>query len=266
MDIYTGSFTKRNENYFLVMARLEADALLHTAKRASYLVLKNYFNRGRFEHEIQNFCESQLAALKTAKNDTKRKICVANLVQEKRFLEKQSAQVRTGSAKLHASVVVTQDHKGVWSYLIDGVGVVLGGLQVVGGVGLISTSLATGNVIGVVAGTFLILHGINSTQEGAGNIMHKKSDTIGFMRDAYILSAEFMGFKGSVGAIAFSVMDLSLSGYGMARLALKPDTWRLFRYMNNDFIINIKTMSKTALTIEAYNDGWAIKSVMDNQH
>lgn len=163
-------------------------------------------------------------------------------------------------------MVVTQDHKGVWSYLIDGFGVVLGGLQVVGGVGLISTSLATGNVIGVVAGTFLILHGINSTQEGAGNIMHKKSDTIGFMRDAYILSAEFMGFKGSVGAIAFSVMDLSLSGYGMARLALKPDTWRLFRYMNNDFIINIKTMSKTALTIEAYNDGWAIKSVMDNQH
>lgn len=266
MDIYTGSFTKRNENYFLVMARLEADALLHTAKRASYLVLKNYFNRGRFEHEIHNFCESQLAALKTAKNDTERKICVANLVQEKRFLEKQSTQVRTGSAKLHASVVVTQDHKGVWSYLIDGVGVVLGGLQVVGGVGLISTSLATGNVIGVVAGGFLILHGANSVYEGLDNITRHRSSSTGLVKGVYIQAAEFMGFKGSVGAIAFSLMDLTLSGYGMARWVLKPDAWRLFRYMNNDFIINIKMMPKTALAIEAYNDGWAIKSVLEKQH
>lgn len=75
-----------------------------------------------------------------------------------------------------------------------------------------------------------------------------------------------MGFKGSVGAIAFSLMDLTLSGYGMARWVLKPDAWRLFRYMNNDFIINIKMMPKTALAIEAYNDGWAIKSVLEKQH
>jgi hypothetical protein len=265
MDIYTGTYTKRNSNYFLVMARLEADTLIHTAEKVSAYALKDFFNRSRFRNEIQVFVASQLDAMKTARNDNERKYFLNNLVQEKYSLEKQSSQLHNQAARIHASVVVTQDEKNVWSYVIDGVGVVLGGVQIFGGLATIGISFGSGNIVGVIAGGLLVMHGFNGFQEGLENIISGSNNSVGAVKNVYIQTANFMGFSGALGATAFGIMDLSLSGYGMGRMILKPDAWRLFRYVRSDFILNVKIMSKTALTLEAYNDGWTVKSIMDNQ-
>ncbi|MEI2684075.1 DUF4225 domain-containing protein [Erwinia aphidicola] len=49
--------------------------------------------------------------------------------------------------------------------MIDGIGVVIGGLQVVGGAGILATSVMNGNVVGIIAGANIFLNGLSSTFE-----------------------------------------------------------------------------------------------------
>jgi len=58
-------------------------------------------------------------------------------------------------------------------------------------------------------------------------------------------------------------MDLALSIYGIVRLIQKPEAWRLFYYLNSDYVRGIKEMSRNELFIEVYNDGMTIKSITD---
>jgi Protein of unknown function (DUF4225) len=51
----------------------------------------------------------------------------------------------------------------------------------------------------------------------------------------------------------------------MARLVLKPDAWRLFRYIPTDYIRNIKTMGYGSLAIEGVGNILSIKAINDNK-
>lgn len=64
--------------------------------------------------------------------------------------------------------------------------------------------------------------------------------------------------------MAYTAMDLSLSAYGMLRLVLKPQTYRLFHYLSSDYVRGIKDMSRFNLGVEIYNDSRALKSMYDN--
>lgn len=261
MDI--PSITGRNSDYFISLAQNEAFSLLNKAKSIGSHHLKDAFNCGRFEYEIQTFISSQMEAIRQSKNERDNWKYIKNISEEKSNLMRQSYMLDAKSAKVNVSVMVTKHNKDSWSYVIDGIGVVLSGLQVAGGLGVISVSLASGNPIGVIAGGFLVLHGLNGISEGALNIIHDTDDSSGFLKDKYIQIAHFMGFSRGVGEVAFSAVDLVLSAYGATRLVLKPDAWRLFRYVRNDYIINFKRMGKTDLIIESYNDAIATKTIKD---
>jgi hypothetical protein len=58
-------------------------------------------------------------------------------------------------------------------------------------------------------------------------------------------------------------MDLALSLYGIVRLVQKPEAWRLYYFLNTDYVRGIKEMSRKELFIEVYNDASAIKSISD---
>lgn len=150
-----------------------------------------------------------------------------------------------------------------WGYFINGVSIILGTGQVLAGGGIVSASIFTGNIVGVIAGASLVLHGLNNIQESAFNIINNRDNTSGFLRDAYSATAEFLGFEAKTGSIAFSSVDLMLSGYGLGRMVLKPDAWRLFRFIPTDYIRSIKTMGAPALAIEALGDGLTIKSIYE---
>lgn len=87
----------------------------------------------------------------------------------------------SGYAALHASVQFVKNGD-VWGYIVNGVGVVLGGMQMVAGFGVAAASFATGNIIGVGFGAMLVLHGANSTQEGFKNIINHTDDAQGFLK------------------------------------------------------------------------------------
>ncbi|WP_128603182.1 DUF4225 domain-containing protein, partial [Pantoea wallisii] len=149
----------------------------------------------------------------------------------------------------------------VWGYIINGVGVVLGGFQMVAGFGVTAASFATGNIIGVGFGAMLTLHGVNGVQEGFQNIINGTNNSQGFLKQSYIAGAEFLGFDQKTGELAYTSMDLLLSVYGMARLIVKPQTYRLFHYLNTDYVRGIKNMTRFDLGVEIYNDSMSIKSI-----
>ena len=86
------------------------------------------------------------------------------------------------------------------------------------------------------------------------------------MKKPYIAGAEFLGFDHKTGVLAYSIMDLGLSAYGMGRLIIKPESWRLYRYLMSDYVRGIKEMSRFDLGVEIYSDSMTIKSLVDNEN
>ncbi|CNE00827.1 putative inner membrane protein [Yersinia rohdei] len=85
------------------------------------------------------------------------------------------------------------------------------------------------------------------------------------MQNGYVATAEFLGFDKKAGVLVYNFMSIGLSGYGMARMVLKPESWRLFRYISSDYIRNIKTLGYGNLAIESTSNALSIKAINDNK-
>ncbi|AIR00129.1 hypothetical protein LG71_09570 [Pluralibacter gergoviae] len=261
MDNYLAKH--RHQHYYNAIAQAEANTLTRKANFIAHSHLNHPLVRLDFNNEIQAFIKAQFDVISRTSDDNICQQCIQNIKAEIDYLDTQDRLLRSGNAAIHASISVIKD-KDNWGYIINGIGVVLGGLQVVAGLAVISASLASGVVIGTAFGGMLVLHGLNGVQESAENLIFNKSDSIGFLKKGYIVTAKFLGFDSKVGQIAYSSMDLALSLYGFVRLIKKPEAWRLFYYLNTDYVRKIKEMSRNELLIEIYNDGIAIKSIRDS--
>lgn len=262
MDNYLAK--NRFSDYLLTMANLEARQLSKLASTLADRHLKNAFVRSNFKDDIQNFIAHQLQSIRSAKSDSQCQQCVSNLQQERAWLDTQDRQLSMGNAQVVASAQLVEKN-GIWGYVINGVGIVLSGMQTLAGVAFIYASIPTGNVIGFAFGSALALHGMNGVQENWIALRKKTNDPEGFLKDKYIQTAEFMDFDGNTGRLAYSYMDLALSGYGLFKLTLRPQAWRLYYFIRSDYVRNIKNMTKAELAIETYQDASAINSIYDNK-
>lgn len=251
--------------YFLTMADLEARQLSRLAAQLADRHLRNTAVRMDFRDNIQNFIVHQLQTIRTARQDRLCQQSLNNLKQERAFLESQDRQLSMGNAKIVATAQLRQEN-GIWGYVINGVGVVLSGFQIVAGLGVAISSLSTGNIVGFAFGGMLVLHGTNALEESIVNLKNNKDNAEGFLKDRYICTAKLFGFTDKTGRLAYSYMDLFLSAYGMTRLVIKPEKWRLFYYLRSDYIRNIKKMSRTDLVIEMGSDAVTLKSIYSNDH
>lgn len=249
----------RFTDYFLTMANAEANELISVAKTISLIHLNDGFVRMEFQDNVQAFINAQMGVIRSGDNDKVCQECIQNLKQEREYLTIQDRMLRSGQAAIHTSIKLVKNGE-IWGYIINGIGVVLSGLQVAAGVGF----MATLNPAGIAFGAMLTLHGLNSIQESVDNIRNKTDDNVGFLKDGYIITAEFLGFDRSVGEIAYNSMDISLSAYGIFKLTLKPQAWRLFYYLNSDYVRNFRNMSSLDLGIEIYNDSNSIKSIYES--
>lgn len=253
----------RFADYFLTMANAEANHLLSNAIQLSFIHLKNGFTRLHFQDDVKSFINAQLNIIQSGAPDDECQQCIQNLKKENEYLAIQDRMLRAGTVAVHASVELVKNGD-IWGYVINGIGVLLSGLQVIAGVSVISASLATGTIIGTAFGGILVLHGLNGIQESVENLVYGKNDSEGLLKQGYVASAKFLGFDQKVGQIAYSSMDLALSVYGIVRFIQKPEAWRLFYYLNTDYVRGIKEMSRNELFIEVYNDGMTIKSITDS--
>ncbi|MGE9549904.1 DUF4225 domain-containing protein [Erwinia amylovora] len=228
MDNYLAK--NRFSDYFLTMANLEARQLSETARTVSALHLTDLISRMRFMDEIQRFITSQMQTIRAATEDTVCQECLKNLRQERHYLGVQNEMLSTGRAAVSASVKFYHDNEKIIGYVIDGISVVLGGLQILAGAGVMAASLATGNIVGTVVGVHLILNGTSTAVENISKLEGNKN-AVGFMKNVYMDSAEFLGFDRKLGMLAYQSIDLGTSYYGILKLSLKPEAWRLFHFM-----------------------------------
>jgi len=263
MDNYLDK--KRFNSYYLLQANDAAHYLRMTARRLSSEHLKNLISHINFNNEIDRFIGAQIQGIKEATDEHTCKLCLYNLQKEKKLLHQQDAALRTGSAKIVVSAELVNNHLDAWGYFVNGVGVIIGSAQIIAGATIGVASLTSGNVIGVFAGATMFLHGTNNVFESLQNIRENRNDKEGFLRSGYVKTAEFLGFTPDAGRIAYSIADLSLSGYSLARMVLKPDSWRLYYYLPSDFIRNVKAAGAPSLALEALGDGFTLKSIYDQK-
>ncbi|MFH8134224.1 DUF4225 domain-containing protein [Pantoea osteomyelitidis] len=262
MDIYSGS-NNRFSSYYAAIGQSAAQELLRTANIIASRHIRDAMLNVRFREEVKRLCESNLNLIRKAKTESECKLALNNLQKERASIKKQGAMLLSASPKTYLSLKFSQDEKGAWGYVIDGITIIIGTLQFAAGFGVAAASLGTGTVVGVAFGAMLVLHGTNGIEEGLTNLITGESDSSGYLKKGYVSVAKFLGFSEGIGEISYSVMDTGLSLYGMGRLVLKPDAWRLFRSLPSDKIRAIRTMSATELLIETYSNGQNIKSVYE---
>lgn len=95
----------------------------------------------------------------------------------------------------------------------------------------------------ITAGLTLTIHGINSITENGVSLYTNDPDYKGFASRWYEEGAVALGYTKAHGDLVYAGVDIAFSGFGLFKQALKPDAWRLFRYVNEDFLIGYKTMT-----------------------
>ncbi|UYJ99949.1 DUF4225 domain-containing protein [Yersinia enterocolitica] len=263
MDIHLNQKSRFIE-YYQAIAVTNSDKLLRVARDVSRFVLRDALVRARFENEIKDFISEQMKIIKSARTESDCKIAIDNLNKECSNLLEQDLMLKTKRAKTVVSIELKKD-RDTWGYVIQGVYLTLSGLTILGGITLTAGSLASGNIIGVMAGVTIVLHGANSLQEIYMNLKNDTDSSTGLIQNGYIATAEFLGFDKKVGTLAYNFMSIGLSGYGMARMVLKPDAWRLFRHIPSDYVRNIKTMGYGSLAIESVGNVLSIKAINDSK-
>ena len=139
-----------------------------------------------------------------------------------------------------------------------GVGAIAGALQFAAGAGI---CYGSAGMLCLFAGAPLMAHGANNAYENGRNLWEGRSDTQGPVRKGYQEAAKMMGAGAFEGDMAYGSVDLGLSAYGVGRLILKPDAWRLFRYVRTDYVRGYENSSKAALTFEVVSDTATVSSM-----
>lgn len=140
----------------------------------------------------------------------------------------------------------------------NGIGVIAGALQIATGAGVCYASVGT---LCLIAGVPLMAHGANNVYEGGRNLMTGQSDTVGPVRSAYQSAALAMGHGEREANMAYGSVDIGLSAYSVVRHVLKPDAWRLFRYLDSDRIRAYKIMRPSSLGAEAIIDSITLEQL-----
>lgn len=100
----------------------------------------------------------------------------------------------------------------------------------------------------------MMAHGANNIYENGRNLLEDRTDTEGPVRKGYQAIAKSVGYEAREGNLAYSTADLGLSVYGLSRYILKPDAWRLFRYVRTDYVRSYKGMGVSAWGLEIHTD------------
>ncbi|MCX8959395.1 DUF4225 domain-containing protein [Erwinia psidii] len=186
--------------------------------------------------EVDIHCMSLSGAIKT-------------LNEETAYLRQQQFQLMTGRMVSYAAVEKQRLDRQV-KLTLKQVGFVGGGAQVFGGFGICAASLGS---LCAGYGLPLAVHGINNVYENGYYLLYRK-DKFGYTRQAYRAIAHRLGYSENQADMAFNVVDIALSGYGLTRPVLRADTFRLFRHINTDYIRGWQEMGPVPLIVEMSAD------------
>ncbi|WP_434680284.1 DUF4225 domain-containing protein [Pseudomonas sp. R1-18] len=135
-----------------------------------------------------------------------------------------------------------------------------GALQVTSGVGVCYVSVGT---LCFTLGVAMIAHGTNNIYENGRNLYEGRSDVEGPVRKGYQALAELSGKQTCAGSILYGSVDLGMSAYGLTKFVTKPEAWRLFRHLPNDYIRAYKTTHPIFHAVDRPTDLFTAVNVVD---
>ncbi|MBN5208880.1 DUF4225 domain-containing protein [Serratia ureilytica] len=243
---------ERLNTYSQTMARQQGRMLLELSERVNRDFLKDRTVGNAFRHEMHCFVNDKLQ--KCQQVGEAANVAMREMKQEYQSLSEQERLLRTDAVTPYAVMRKKVSHDAVVTYVLAGVGFLSGIAQILLGVGLDWTG------VGAIPGTLLLINGINNVYENGYTLLFGKN-TIGPSRMMYRSAASTLGYSHSAADMALGGVDLLLSGYGLLKLSLKPEAWRLFRYINTDYIRGWRNMGRTSLMLEGGADVSTLNSI-----
>ncbi|KHS89860.1 DUF4225 domain-containing protein [Pectobacterium brasiliense] len=257
MDNYLNRNSVNNQ-YFLAMAQAAAFDLIKTARIVSSRHINDLFLKAKFEDEIRRFSNGNLDIVRNASSSSECQVAINNIKEECANIEKQGTMLSLEKAKVFITINMEKREKEI-GYTINAIGVMVGGAQFVSGFGILAGATT---YIGRFIGAHIAFTGASSSIESFFHLIGDDNE-IGFMKSGYIRTAEFLGFDKKSGLLAYHSVDLVTSFYGIVKLTLKPDAWRLFRYIPSDYYRKINTMSRASLMLKMAGAGNKIRIMSD---
>lgn len=172
------------------------------------------------------------------------------LKEEIENLAKQKFALNTNAAKLYIIAERVKERNIFTTITLKQVGFVSGGLQIYGGG---SVCVATLGLACASYGVPLMAHGMNNMYENGYYLLFQE-DTTGYTKDTYRYIANKFNYSNDDADMVYNLMDLGLSGYTLGRKVLKPDAWKLYRYIRSDYTNGWKLMSNAELGAELIGD------------
>lgn len=168
-------------------------------------------------------------------------------------LQKILNDVRAGKLKpVEGLQQIDLEHKSFQRKALEIGSIVTGASMVATGAGICYGSALTACALGAP----MMAHGANNIYENATNLATGRTDTEGPLRKVYHGMAGAVGGSKAHGNIAYGLVDIGLSGYGLLRLVKKPGAWQLFRPIRSDKIRAHRTMNKSMLFLEMTISSW----------
>lgn len=119
------------------------------------------------------------------------------------------------------------------------IGFVSGAMQAIGGFGLCKASLGAACKS---YGISLMMQGSENVWENGYYLLYHNDPNKLPLRYAYRQAAKLLGGDDKDGDITFSTGDLVLFFGSVSTLTLRTDSWKLFRYIQEDYIRNWRTL------------------------
>ncbi|WP_455811299.1 DUF4225 domain-containing protein [Pseudomonas graminis] len=252
MDIYLNRRSNDNK-YFSAMGQSAAWDLLKVAEIVAEKHIRDHFIRARFLGEVKAFADANLHEISNAKSDAQCKAAINNIREESSNISTQGDRLTMGQAKIFLTVSMEKYNKEL-GYTIDAVNLVVGMVQLAGGVSIATSAFKTASMIGKVAGSYVAISGGSSAAESFFKLKGD-NNAPNYLKETYVEAAKFMGFDNKSGLTAYHSMEIISSAYGVFRLGLKPSARRLYRFIPADFRMQVNQMSRASLTLEILVSG-----------
>ncbi|MBE8596044.1 DUF4225 domain-containing protein [Xenorhabdus sp. BG5] len=255
--------TQQVDYYYVTQVPLAAKRLNEVALSSSRFI-RNEYVRNKFLNEVKKYSQYYLDMHKGSDYIDLKQEALSALNAETENLIRQENLLKYNFYKQYATIEIRKKLD-FSDYILKGIGIIVGGTQISTGIAIMSAGDTTGvgAVVGNIAGAGLIVHGIGNIQENLGAIIENDADFKGYLRYGYEYATEFLGYSKKTGSLVYGGVDLALSGYGLFRNTLKPEAWRLFHHINQDYVRSYQLMQGYALGFEIMADGITIKSAYD---
>lgn len=249
---------KESRNKFISVARelqnkaqeLSNYYIFNSDVRIEFLNEEDDFIRS-IEKEVNQFCLSYSGA-------------IALINEEIDYLNRQKYGLDMNKVQLYLIAEREKEKNSFVTITLKRVGFVGGGMQIYGGGSVCAASLG---LACAGYGIPLMSHGINNMYENGYYLLFRE-DVTGYTKDAYRYIANKIGYNNDDADIIYNLTDIGLSGYGLGRQVLKPDAWKLYRYINTDYTRGWKLMGGTERVMEGVvnaGTGYGIYQIKEKQ-